>query len=79
MTRQNFSLSDFYCTKCGKKGISIPRKHGQARKTGHIKNLYCIYCNKRTKHVEISEKHNYSYFDFLEDFESGVFEEDGEE
>lgn len=78
MTRKNFSLSDFYCTECGKKGLSIPRKHGQARESGHIKDLLCIYCNKRTKHVEVSETGSYSYFDFLEDFESGVFEEDGE-
>ena len=28
MTRKNFNLSDFYCTKCGKKGIPIARKKG---------------------------------------------------
>ncbi len=79
MTRKNFSLSDFYCTECGKKGLSIPRKHGQARETGHIKDLLCIYCNKRTKHIEVSETGSYSYFDFIEDFNDGVFKEDGEE
>lgn len=75
MTRRNFSLSDFYCTECGNRGLSIPRKHGQARESGHIKDLLCIYCNKRTKHVEISEHGGYTYFDFKQDFEDGVFKE----
>lgn len=72
MTRKNFSISDFYCTECGQRGISIPRKHGQARETGHIKDLYCIHCKKITKNVEISN--GYTYFDFIEDFNNKVFE-----
>jgi len=73
MIRQNFSISDFYCSKCGKRGISIPRKHGQSREKGHIKDLYCIYCNTVTKHIEISN--SYTYYDFIEDFNNGLIQE----
>lgn len=79
MSSKNFKISDFYCTKCGKRGMSIPRRVGQARETGHIKDLLCIYCNERTKHIEVSESGNYCYFDFVQDFNDGVFKDDYEE
>ena len=35
-----FSLeSEFYCCKCGTKGIPIARKKGKAREAGHLKKL----------------------------------------
>ena len=46
-------MSEFYCTQCGKKGIPVYRKKGQERKAGHLKKLYCLYCNMETNHVEI--------------------------
>lgn len=67
------SLSNFYCTLCGKKGIDIPRKKGQEREPGHLKNLYCIYCRTNTNHAEVREIGGYTYEDFLEEFKLGRF------
>ncbi len=41
---RNMTVSDFYCTKCGRKGIPIARKQGQQREPGHLKKLYCLAC-----------------------------------
>ncbi len=38
----NISISEMYCTECGKSGIEIPRKVGKEREAGHLKSLYCI-------------------------------------
>ena len=58
MTR-NFTVSDFYCTQCGNKGMPIPRKMAKERNSGHLKKLYCIYCKEDVNHIEIrSFDHN---------------------
>ena len=69
-------MSEFYCTQCGKKGIPVYRKKGQERKAGHLKKLYCLYCNMETNHVEIKDNdNNYTYQNFREEFEAGRFTE----
>lgn len=61
----NFSISKMYCCKCGKEGISIPRKAGHYRKSGHLKKIYCIHCKTEWNHVEIQSLSNdYGYEDF---------------
>lgn len=65
--------SRFFCTNCGREGIPVARKKGQERKSGHLKKLYCIYCDKEVNHVEIKLAGDYSYEDFLEEFEAGRF------
>ena len=35
-------LSDFYCTKCGIKGIPVFRTVGTEREPGHLKKLFCL-------------------------------------
>lgn len=66
--------SNFYCTKCGNKNFNVYRKKGQERKGGHLKKLYCIYCKEETNNAEVKENDpNYTYEDFLEEFESGRF------
>lgn len=75
MAKKAFRLaqrSRFFCTRCGKEGIPIPRMQGQERKAGHLKKLYCIYCREELNHAEIKEE-GYTYQDFMEDFENGVF------
>lgn len=67
--------SHFYCTKCGKEGIPVQRKIGQERETGHLKRLYCIYCNEETNHAEIKENGIYTYEDFQEEFSLGRFKD----
>lgn len=64
--------SKFFCTRCGKEGIPIIRKQGQERKAGHLKKLYCIYCQEEVNHAEIKDE-NYTYNDFLNDYNSGYF------
>ena len=41
---QKTMTSEFYCTKCGGRGIPIARKTGKQREAGHLKKLYCIQC-----------------------------------
>lgn len=69
----NAETSRFFCTECGKEGIPVVRKRGQQRKSGHLKKLYCIYCGKEVNHVEIRENNEYTYEDFLEEFQCGRF------
>jgi len=69
----NMSQSRFFCTECGKEGVPIMRKMGQQRESGHLKKLYCIYCQKEVNHVEIKELGNYTLEDFKKEFEAGRF------
>lgn len=66
-------ISDFYCTQCGKKGIPIPRKNGNQRERGHLKKIFCIYCNEEVNHVEIRPFGSYTLEDFEEEFKLGRF------
>ena len=72
---QEVLKSDFYCTCCGKRGIPIARKKGQRREAGHLKKLFCLYCQKEANHVEIRPFGSYGYEEFKEEFELGRFYE----
>ncbi len=72
------TTSEFYCTKCGKKGIPIQRNAGQEREPGHLKKLYCIYCGEAINMVEVrSFGGKYTLRDFRDEFELGNFDEGG--
>lgn len=68
-----YSVSDFYCTVCGNKGIPIQRKGGQARAAGHLKKLFCLKCQCETNHAEVKPFSSYTYEDFKKEFDEGVF------
>ena len=68
-------ISDFYCTKCGNKGIPIWRKKGAKREAGHLKKLFCLNCGEEKNCVECNEY--YTYEDFLFEFENNNFDETG--
>ena len=70
------NISDFYCTKCGHKGIPIVRSK-RAREAVHLKKLYCLTCKQETNHVECRGFGQYNYQDFLIEFENGNFDEEG--
>ena len=67
----NFISHDCYCIYCGNKGISVVRNNGRMRKKGHLKNLYCVYCRRVTRHYEVYD--NEDKDKFIEKFNKGDF------
>ena len=74
----NFTMSEFYCTKCGKKNFDIPRRKGREREAGHLKKLYCINCKEEHNCVEIKPFSKYGYEDFKIEYEYGNFSDNGD-
>ena len=72
------SLSDFYCTQCGMKGIPVFRTIGQEREPGHLKKLFCIHCQKETNQAEIRPRGRYTLDDFWVEYEGGNFTPTGD-
>lgn len=70
---QKIIISNMYCTKCGRRGVDIPRLPGQQRESGHLKKLFCLHCGEETNHAEISPFGTYTLDDFKEEFELGRF------
>ena len=67
---------EFYCCKCGQKGLPIVRTAGTEREAGHLKKLYCLYCGTERNFCEINPKATkYTYDDFLLEFNYGNFDE----
>lgn len=54
--KRGYSISDFQCIRCG---AIIPLPRLRMREYEHIKDIWCVHCKKRTKHVEL----RLSYFD----------------
>ena len=73
MGRQSFMVSDFYCVKCGSKGMPLPRKKANQKESGHMKKLYCLKCKCEVNHIEIKPFGDYDYEMFKKDFEEGRF------
>ena len=72
------TYSDMYCTQCGRKNIPIQRKTGQERECGHLKKMWCMYCNKEVNMVEVRDfGSGYKKEDFYWEFENGNFDENG--
>ena len=61
---------DFYCMKCGNKGIPLSRKTGHQHSKFHRKKLYCVYCKEEVNHVECRN--------MMEDYKNGLFAEEAE-
>ena len=73
-----FSLeSEFYCCKCGNKGIPIARIKGREREAGHLKKLFCLTCQREWNHVECKPFSHYSKEDFDIEFREHNFDENG--
>lgn len=69
--------SEFYCTQCGNRGIDIARIKGKEREAGHLKKIFCLSCKYETNHVECKPYTKYDYKDFLIEFKTNNFNEDG--
>lgn len=70
---RNYHFSDFYCTVCGKKNFPIIRKPGKEKEPGHLKKLYCIYCQKEQNMIEIKQFGKYTLQDFYIEYNNGNF------
>ena len=51
---RNITLSDFYCTKCGMKGIPVFRTIGQEREPGH----HCRYLQISYSYIIVFKHHS---------------------
>ena len=49
--RQSYTISHFLCPECGNE-IPLPRRSNRNRESGHIKDIYCPYCNKVQQFLE---------------------------
>ncbi len=58
MKRCLYVISNFICQECGTE-IPLPRCHGRQRAHGHIKDIWCPCCKKKSKFKEIKHKENY--------------------
>ena len=65
---------DFYCMKCGNKGIPLSRNVGHQHSKFHSKKLYCVYCKKEINHIECRNAMEVNKF--KEDYANGVFAEE---
>lgn len=75
---KNIVGHDFYCTKCGTKGIPVVRQKGKERELGHLKALWCLTCKAEVNHVEINPNSvNYTYNDFRLEYDFHNFDENG--
>lgn len=70
------NIHRFFCLKCGKEGLPLPRKVGHQHKRLHYKKLYCPWCKEEVNHVECRSDEDVT--EFLENFKNGVYIEDAE-
>ena len=78
MSISKVSFNEFYCTQCGKRNFILPRKKGREREPGHLKKIFCPHCRETVNHVEVKQyAQNYTYFDFVAEYEYGNFDTSG--
>ena len=72
----NMISHDFYCMKCGNRGIPLSRKRGHCHGKHHRKKLYCPTCRLEINHIEIR---NYDeLIEFKENFAKGEYKDEAE-
>ena len=64
---------DFYCVKCGRKGIPIMRRVSCQKEKHHLKKLYCLTCKNEVNHVEC--KNEFEVAEFKNNFIAGIYNE----
>lgn len=68
--------SEFWCIKCGNKGIPIMRERSRRRGPGHRKALYCITCRQTINHIETRNEEEARMF--REKYAAGEYAEEAE-
>ena len=71
-----FDMSSFYCPKCGKKAMDLPRPRSLTRQAFHRKKLYCPWCRETYNCIEC--RNEIERHDFIADWEDGVYEEEAQ-
>lgn len=75
--RKKTVMHDFYCLKCGKKGLPVHRRIGHQYEKFHRKKLYCFYCQEEVNHMECRNQAEID--EFKDAFERGEFVDEAEE
>ena len=76
-TRDQKTISEFYCLNCGNKGIPVWRKRGHLREQMPRKALYCTTCKQTVNHIEIRTEEERARF--IAEFAEGKFREEAEQ
>ena len=69
-----FTEHSFYCMRCGKKGIGLPRKDSHNYRKHHRKKLWCPWCAMEVNHIEC--RNDSEVYEFREAFEAGEYQEE---
>ena len=72
-----YSIHDFYCLKCGNKGLPIQRGRNLQREKFHRKKLYCIHCKEEVNHIECKTYDDVEEFKI--NFKNGVYKNEAKE
>lgn len=72
-----FDMSSFYCPKCGKKAMDLPRPRSLTRQAFHRKKLYCPWCKKTYNCIEV--RNEIERHEFIEDWEAGIYVAEAQE
>lgn len=67
---------EFYCCKCGNKGMPVIRQVGKERSAGHLKKLWCLTCNGPVNHAECIPNSKYTYNEFMLEYKYHNFDEE---
>jgi len=51
-SRNNLTISDFYCKVCGGK-VPLPRFGGKQREQCHTKDMHCPFCKEQRAFYEV--------------------------
>lgn len=68
---------NFYCIKCGNKGIPLMRGQSCQHEKMHRKKLYCLHCKEEVNHIECKTDEEVEIFKL--NFKNGVYTNEAEE
>lgn len=77
MGRGTYAEHNFYCIRCGNKGIPLMRNKGFQHERFHRKKLYCPFCKQEVNHIECKTSEEIEQF--LMNFKDGVYKDEAEE
>lgn len=76
MARDSYQEHNFYCIRCGNKGIPLSRNRGHQHSRFHRKKLYCMTCKEEVNHVECKNLEDVEAF--KDAFNAGYFKQEAE-